>query len=155
VEVARIYGGWVLAIGAMRYAFLLAGWVLPWLAAPLPSRYWRRLVATVPGVALAIAASGVVPRAGGMVVVGMGPVMLAASFGQCIVWLYRAGAGPVTRRVLRRLVTVSAGALVWGALVAPDRLELLKPVAFLRIPVEGLVLVVIALLVPARPRRVV
>ncbi|GAA5179235.1 hypothetical protein GCM10023322_08600 [Rugosimonospora acidiphila] len=155
VEVARVYGGWVLAIGAFRYAFLLAGWVLPWLAAPLPSRYWRRLVATVQGVALTIAASGMLPQTVGMVVVGIALVMLAASFGQCVVWLYRAGAGPVTRRVLRRLTAVGAGAVVWGVLVAPDRLELLTPAAFLRIPVEGLVLVAIALLLPARPRRIV
>ena len=50
---------------------------------------------------------------------------------------------------------MGAGAIVWGALVAPDRLELLTPAAFLRIPVEGLVLVAIALVLPARPRRIV
>src|SRR5258708_1827377 len=106
VEVARDYGGWVLAIGAFRYAFLFTGWALPWLAAPLPSRNWRRLVSTVQGVVLTIAASGVLPRAVGMVVVGIALVVLAASFGQCVVWLYHAGAGPVTRRVLRRLTAV-------------------------------------------------
>jgi phosphatidylglycerophosphate synthase len=155
VEVARDYGDWVLAIGALRYAFLVAGWALPWLAAPLPSSYWRRLAATLQGVVLTIVASGVVPRAFGMVLLGIALVVLAASFGQCVVWLYRAGAGPVTRRVLRRLTAVGAGVVVWGALVAPDRLELLTPAAFLRIPVEGLVLVAIALLLPARPRRIV
>jgi len=78
VQVARDYGGWVLAIGAFRYAFLLTGWALPWLAAPLPSRNWRRLVSTVQGVVLTIAASGVLPRAVGMVVVGIALVVLAA-----------------------------------------------------------------------------
>jgi phosphatidylglycerophosphate synthase len=155
VEVARDYGGWVLAIGAFRYAFLLAGWALPWLAAPLPSRYWRRLVTAVQGVVLTIAVSGVLPRAVSMLVLGIALVALAASFGQCVVWLYRAGAGPVTRRMLRSLTAVGAGVVVWGALLAPDRLDLLTPAAFLRIPVEGLVLVAIALLLPARPRRIV
>jgi phosphatidylglycerophosphate synthase len=155
VEVARDYGGWVLAIGALRYAFLVAGWALPWLAAPLPSRYWRRVVATVQGVVLTVAASGVLPRAVSMVAVGIALVLLATSFGQCVVWLYRAGAGPVTRRVLRRLTAVGAGVVVWGVLVAPDRLERLTPSAFLRVPVEGLVLVAIALVLPARPRRIV
>ncbi len=93
VEVARDYGDWVLAIGAFRYAFLVAGWALPWLAAPLPSRYWRRLVATVQGVVLTIAASGALPRAVGMVVLGIALVVLAVSFGQCVVWLYHADAG--------------------------------------------------------------
>src|SRR5213592_3340131 len=36
VYVARSAGAWVLAIGAARYAFLVAGWVLPWMRAPLP-----------------------------------------------------------------------------------------------------------------------
>jgi hypothetical protein len=41
VYVARSAGAWVLMIGAARYVFLAAGWVLPWLRAPLPPRYWR------------------------------------------------------------------------------------------------------------------
>ncbi len=46
IAVSRDYGGWVLAIGAARYALLLAGWLIPWLAAPLPpgtgARSWPR-----------------------------------------------------------------------------------------------------------------
>ena len=34
IVVSQDYGGWVLAIGAARYALLLAGWLIPWLAAP-------------------------------------------------------------------------------------------------------------------------
>ena len=34
-----------LAIGAARYAFLAAGWSLPWMREPLPPRYWRKVVA--------------------------------------------------------------------------------------------------------------
>ena len=59
VFVSRGYGGWVLAIGAARYAFLLAGWLIPWLADPLPPRFWRKTVAAVQGIALTAAASGV------------------------------------------------------------------------------------------------
>jgi phosphatidylglycerophosphate synthase len=155
VEVSRDYGAWVLAIGAFRYAFLVAGWALPWLAAPLPPRLWRRIIAAVQGVVLTVAASGWVSRPVGMVAVGIALLLLAGSFGHDVVWLYRLGAGPVTRRVVRRLTAVGAGLVVWGVLVAPDRLERLTPAAFLRIPVEGLVLVAIALLLPARARRVV
>jgi hypothetical protein len=44
--------------------------------------------------------------------------------------------------------------LVWGVLVAPDRLFQLTPAAFARIPVEGLVLVAIAVVLPTWPRRI-
>jgi hypothetical protein len=50
---------------------------------------------------------------------------------------------------------VLAVLVVWGALVVPDRLFRLTPVAFLRIPVEALALVGLALLLPRRRVRVV
>src|SRR6201996_5687580 len=49
IAVARDYGSWVLAIGAARYVFLIAGWLTGWLATPLPPRYWRKVVAAVQG----------------------------------------------------------------------------------------------------------
>jgi phosphatidylglycerophosphate synthase len=55
VYVARSAGAWVLAIGAARYVFLAAGWVLPWLREPLPPRYWRKVAAATQGIVLAIA----------------------------------------------------------------------------------------------------
>src|ERR1017187_6150233 len=55
ITVSRDYGWWVLAIGAARYALLLAGWLMPWLAAPLPPRYWRKTVAAGPGIVLTVA----------------------------------------------------------------------------------------------------
>ena len=61
IEVAPTAGGWVLLIGLARYAFLAAGWALPWLRAPLPRRDWRKTVTASQGVALVIAASGVPP----------------------------------------------------------------------------------------------
>ena len=59
VYVARSAGAWVLAIGAARYAFLAAGWPLPWMRAPLPPRYWRKVVAAMQGIVLTIAAAHV------------------------------------------------------------------------------------------------
>jgi phosphatidylglycerophosphate synthase len=155
IEVSRHYGGWVLVIGAARYALLVAGWVLPWLAAPLPPRYWGKVVAAVQGIVLTVAASGLLPRLVGMIAVGVALVLLLESFGRAIVWLYRTGAGPRTRVALRRATAVAAAAIVWAVLVAPDRLDRLTPAAFARIPVEGLALVAVGLLLPARPRRVV
>src|SRR5207244_9146317 len=52
IAVSQDYGGWVLAIGAARYALLLAGWLIPWLAAPLPPRYWGKVVCAVQGIVL-------------------------------------------------------------------------------------------------------
>ena len=63
VYVARSAGAWVLAIGAARYAFLAAGWLLPWMRAPLPPRYWRKVVAATQGIVLTIAAADVLPPA--------------------------------------------------------------------------------------------
>jgi len=51
------------------------------------------------------------------------------------------------------VLTVLAGALVWVALVAPERTGPVGPAAFARLPIEGLVLVVIMLGLPPRVRR--
>src|SRR6185369_8571950 len=76
IVVSQDYGAWVLAIGAARYALLLAGWLIPWLAAP---------------------------------------------FGRDVIWLYRTGAGPRTRRAVRITILGLALGLLWFDLVAPDR----------------------------------
>jgi phosphatidylglycerophosphate synthase len=155
IAVSQDYGGWVLVIGAARYALLLAGWLIPWLAAPLPPRYWRKVVAAVQGIVLTVAASGVVDRLTGMVAVAAALLLLAESFGRDVIWLYRTGAGPRTRRALRLVIMVLSVVLVWGVLTAPDRLYQLTPAAIARIPVEGLGLVAVALVLPAWPRRIV
>jgi phosphatidylglycerophosphate synthase len=155
VAVARSYGAWVLAIGVVRYVFLVAGWILPWLAAPLPTRYWGKVVAAVSGVVLTVAASGVLPRPVGMAAVGVTLLLLVESFGRSVVWLYRTGAGPGTRRALRFATALVAAGVVWAVLVAPPRLDQLTPASFARIPLEGLALVALGLVLPPRPRRIV
>jgi phosphatidylglycerophosphate synthase len=155
ITVSRDYGWWVLAIGAARYALLLAGWLIPWLAAPLPPRYWRKVVAAVQGIVLTVAASGLPGRLAGMIAVAAALALLAESFGRDVIWLYRAGAGRKSRLTLRVAVTVLAVALVWIDLVTPDKVWQLTPSVLLRIPVEALVLVAVALVLPARPRRIV
>jgi hypothetical protein len=144
----------VLLIGAARYLHLAAEWLVPWMAAPLPARYWGKVVAAVQGVVLTVAVSGLLPRTVGMLAVGVALVLLAESFGRGVRWLYRTGAGPRTRRVLRLATAVVAAAVVWAALVAPSRLDQFTPAAFARIPLEGLALVAIGLVLPPRPRRV-
>jgi hypothetical protein len=65
-----------------------------------------------------------------------------------------AGPGPA-RRLLRGGTTLLGVLVVGAVLVTPQRLLQFTPLAFLRIPVEGLVLVGLALLLPARRVRVV
>ena len=82
IAVSQDYGGWVLVIGAARYVFLLAGWLIPWLPAPLPPRYWRKVVAAIQGIVLTVAASGVTSRLVGMIAVAVALLLLAESFGR-------------------------------------------------------------------------
>lgn len=58
------------------------------------------------------------------------------------------------RRARSAAVTVLAGALLWAALDLPGELHLLTPASFLRVPLEGLLLVALLLVLPRRPRRV-
>ena len=148
IVVSQDYGSWVLAIGAARYALLLAGWLIPWLAAPLPPRYWRKVVAAVQGIVLTVAASGLLDRLAGMIAVA---VALAAA-GR-VVRPRRDLAVPGRRRPAHPPGPAAghhracARAGVGGARRArPDRAA--HPGAFVRIPVEGLVLVAVALVLP-------
>ena len=159
VCVAQQLSAWALAIGLMRYAFLVAGWVVPWLRAPLPPRYWRKLVAAVQAVTLAVVAARVLPAWGARAALAVALVLLLESFGRDVWWLagHRPTESAPARSRLRGpvggAVTVLAAAVLWAALVTPDRLSELTPEAFLRVPVEGLVLVAAAVAFPPRPRR--
>jgi phosphatidylglycerophosphate synthase len=161
IDVARALGIWVLAIGAMRYVFGAAGWFLPWLREPLPPRYWNKTVAAVQGVVLTIAVADVLPAAVATAAVVVALILLTESFGHDIVRRAprRPQSNPIGRRRLRLLVsgliTAAACALVWFALLAPNRLDRLGPAAFVRIPIEGLVLGSLALVLAERARRVV
>ena len=154
IAVSEHYGSWVLIIGAARYVFLLAGFLVAWLAAPLPPRYWRKVVAAVQAIVLTVAVSGVLDRLVGMIAVGVALVLLAESFGRDVVCLYRTGAGARSHMVLRRTTVVLSAVIVWGVLVAPDQIERLRPGAFVRVPIEALVLVAVVLVLPRRPGRI-
>ena len=89
VHDAQIVGWWVLAIGLMRYAFVVAAWVLPFLRRTLPYRYWRKVVAAACGVALTVVATQVLPPPGGTVLAAGALLLLIESFGRDVVWLIR------------------------------------------------------------------
>ncbi len=89
VYVARPMGGWVLAIGGMRYAFVVAMWMLPWLRGSLPPRYWRKVVAATQGVVLVFAAADVLPRSLMAAALAASLALLIESFGRDVGWLWR------------------------------------------------------------------
>ena len=152
VYAARATGWWVLAIGAARYVFVAAGWALPWLRGSLPPRHWAKVVAAIVGIALTVAAAGILPDAVTTVVLLIVLGLLAESFGRQVWGLWRlAGGRPAGRATVMSALAVL---LVWAALLVPDRAGDLTPAAFLRIPLEGVLLVVLAVVLPPRPARV-
>ncbi|HVU92252.1 MAG TPA: CDP-alcohol phosphatidyltransferase family protein, partial [Jatrophihabitans sp.] len=158
VRVAQELAPWALAIGLARYLFVAAWAVAPWLRRPVPPQYWRKTVAAVQGVVLTVAVSGLLPvrLAEGALLVAL--LLLAESFGRDVVWLWRHERRPAPRTRLRTAARWGSTALgagaVWFGLLSPDRLEDVSPAAFLRIPVEALVVVAVAMVLPPRGRKV-
>jgi phosphatidylglycerophosphate synthase len=87
VVAARSVGSWVLAIGLLRYAFAAAGVLLPWLTAPLPPRFSRKVVAAVQGLVLLTAVSGVLPPRATVAGLLAALAALCWSFARDVVWL--------------------------------------------------------------------
>lgn len=78
-------GPWVLAIGLLRYAWVAAGRVLPWLRGELPVRRSAKVVAAVQGIVLVAAVAGAPAW-----VVAVSLAMLVWSFGRSAEFLWRA-----------------------------------------------------------------
>lgn len=89
VYVATSLGPWVLAIGAMRYAFVAAARALPWLSEPLPVSTARKTVAALQGIALLVAASAILPHPAALAVVLSALALLVWSFTRDVIWLWR------------------------------------------------------------------
>jgi phosphatidylglycerophosphate synthase len=156
VYVAPDYGAWVLLIGAARYAFLVGELLLPWMRAPLPRRRWRLLVAALQGVVLTVAAAEALSHTLTQLLLAAALVALAASVGECVWWLWRrrhdAQREPLHPGFAVAL-SVLALLLVWAALVAPHRPGDFDLGAFARLPLELLVVVAVAVVLPGAWRR--
>ncbi|MFG2052891.1 CDP-alcohol phosphatidyltransferase family protein [Micromonospora sp. NPDC048930] len=125
VHLAPPVGGWVLAIGGMRYAFVAAGWVLPWLRRPLPPRQWRKVVAAAQGVLLLIAASGLLAPVATTALVAGALALLVESFGHDVAWLWRHRPTAIAPVVV---VPVGAERTARAAAVPVVRAERTRPV---------------------------
>lgn len=87
VYIMRPIGGWVLTIGMMRYVFVVATWILPWLRGSVPPRYWRKVVAATQGVVLVVAVADVLPRPVTAAALAASLALLIESFGRDVLWL--------------------------------------------------------------------
>ncbi len=150
--VAATFGIWVLAIGLARYLLLAAERVLPWLRRPSPPRYWGKVVAALQGVVLTVAAADVLPAVVTWVLLVVALALLAESFGRQAWWLWRTRDGATVDGRFEAPLTVLALVLVWVGLTLPNRVEDLGVAELVRLPLEALVLVALAVLLPPRWR---
>ncbi|MEJ8638507.1 CDP-alcohol phosphatidyltransferase family protein [Streptomyces sp. NPDC006475] len=89
IYVSMSLGPWVLLIGTMRYAFVAAARVLPWLNGALPPSTARKTVAALQGIVLLVVGAGILPQWPALTAVGMALGLLLWSFGRDIRYLWR------------------------------------------------------------------
>jgi phosphatidylglycerophosphate synthase len=89
VVAARWLGWWVLASGAMRYAFVAAGWLWPWLRRTVPPTMIGKTVAAVQGVTLLVVGSRLLPRPLSLAAAAIALALLTWSFARSTWWLAR------------------------------------------------------------------
>jgi phosphatidylglycerophosphate synthase len=82
-------GVWVLGCGLMRYLFVAAGWVLPWMAAPLRSTMRGKSAAVGQFVGLSVALLPLVKPPVSDVVAALTLALLVWSFAVDVAWLRR------------------------------------------------------------------
>ena len=82
-------GPWVLLSGLLRYLFVAAGWLWPWVERPLPSSRRRQAVCVVQVVGLIVAILPMVTRPWSAVVAAVSLAALCYSFFVDILWLGR------------------------------------------------------------------
>jgi phosphatidylglycerophosphate synthase len=90
-------GAWVLLIGLMRYAFVVAGWYWRWLEGTLPPSRRRQALCVVQSVALLIALAPLVSPAVAVTVALGALALLVYSFAVDVLWLFRRRENPLTQ----------------------------------------------------------
>ena len=87
-------GPWVVLLGLPRYLFVAAGWLMPWLRAPLPERLRRKAGCVIQGIALLVCLAPIVPPGLAASLAAVTLALLGASFGVDILWLFRTWGRP-------------------------------------------------------------
>jgi phosphatidylglycerophosphate synthase len=87
VAASRSLGWWVLGIGLMRYAFFAAGYVRRSLQGRLEFSQFRRVVAAVQGIMLAVGLAPAIPLPAARACVALALALLTVSFGKDVVHL--------------------------------------------------------------------
>ena len=82
-------GPWVLASGLMRYAFVAAAAVAPWLGRPLPPSFRRKLVCAVQTAVLVTVLAPVLAPPLTSVLAALALALLLFSFAADVIWLRR------------------------------------------------------------------
>ncbi len=101
-------GWWVLAVGGMRYAFVALSWVRPRVRGELVFSQFRRVVAAVQGITLAVALAPVLPLPVARAAVAISLGLLVVSFARDVVWLERGGTARVAAGAATRAPTPTA-----------------------------------------------
>jgi phosphatidylglycerophosphate synthase len=85
-------GLWILALGLMRYGFVMAGRIWPFITQPLPDSFRRKTVCVWQLVTLMVALLPVTPDALAFWSLVLALALLCYSFGTDLRWLYQASA---------------------------------------------------------------
>ena len=112
----------------MRYGFVVASWLLPWLSGSLPTRYSAKVVAAAQGIVLVVASAHLLAQQIAAALVVAALAALLWSFGKSVTWLWRARlirSGAYAPPLIRRgaadphgSVTCGVGRVVAGSVTA-------------------------------------
>ncbi len=92
-------GGWIVAAGLLRYAFLGAGRAWRWLERPLPASTRRKAICVIQIVTLIVALAPIIPVATSEMIAGAGLALLVCSFAVDVAWLRRRAGDPLMETV--------------------------------------------------------
>ncbi|MGD8322963.1 MAG: CDP-alcohol phosphatidyltransferase family protein [Gammaproteobacteria bacterium] len=81
-------GIWVLAAGLLRYVFVAAALVLPWMRVPLPPSLRRKTICIFQSTALLVCIGPIVPGEVAPWIAATGVALLVWSFAIDVIWLY-------------------------------------------------------------------
>jgi hypothetical protein len=80
---------WILLSGLLRYLFVAAGWIFPWMRGPLPQTRRAKVVCVMQISTLVLALSPPVPESASAAIAGAGLLALGSSFFVDTLWLWR------------------------------------------------------------------